>query len=63
MRPILLQLSNLDEMRLFRRGLFAVATAAVFALVLRIRGRGGVPPQRGGWRELSQSDLSQSKPS
>ena len=30
----------------------ALAGAAGFAAVLRVRGSGGVPPQTGGWREL-----------
>jgi hypothetical protein len=30
----------------------ALSFASVFAGVLRLRGRGGVPPQEGGWREL-----------
>lgn len=34
-----------------------MVAAAVFAGVLRLRGRGGVPPQGGGWRELSPDEL------
>jgi hypothetical protein len=45
-------------MRTFRRGLLAFIAAGVIAAAIRLRGRGGVPPQRGGWRELSGSDLS-----
>jgi hypothetical protein len=45
-------------MRTFRRGLFAFLAAGVIAAAIRLRGRGGVPPQRGGWRELSGSDLA-----
>jgi hypothetical protein len=44
-------------MRHLRRALIAVVAAAVFAVVLRLRGTGGVPPQDGGWRELSGPDL------
>ncbi|HWW53093.1 MAG TPA: hypothetical protein VNY84_04960 [Acidimicrobiales bacterium] len=44
-------------MRAFRRGLLALALATFVAGVLRLRGRGGVPPQGGGWRELSVHDL------
>jgi len=40
-------------MRMLRRALLAVGLAGVVAAVLRARGSGGVPPQRGGWRELS----------
>jgi hypothetical protein len=39
-------------MRVLRRALLAVGAAGVIAAVLRIRGRGGVPPQKGGWTEL-----------
>jgi hypothetical protein len=45
-------------MRMLRRALVALGVAAMVAGVLRIRGTGGVPPQDGGWRELSSSDLS-----
>ncbi len=42
--------------RLLRRVLLAMSTAAAIAAVLRIRGAGGVPPQTGGWRELEIDD-------
>lgn len=45
-------------MRMLRRALVALGVAAMVAGVLRIRGTGGVPPQDGGWRELSNRDLS-----
>ena len=35
--------------RVIRRALLAVGVAGMIAGVLRLRGRGGVPPQRGGW--------------
>jgi hypothetical protein len=38
--------------KVFRRALLAVGSAGIIAAVLRIRGRGGVPPQKGGWTEL-----------
>jgi hypothetical protein len=44
-------------MRALRRAIVALLTAGVIAGVLRLRGSGGVPPQGGGWRELSGSDL------
>lgn len=44
-------------MRLLSRALFAVGVAGLLAVVLRLRGSGGTPPRRGGWRELSASDL------
>jgi hypothetical protein len=43
--------------RAVRRALVALATAAVVAGVLRLRGTGGVPPQGGGWRELTGPEL------
>jgi hypothetical protein len=42
---------------MLRRALMALAAAAAVAGVLRLRGTGGVPPQGGGWRELSGTDL------
>jgi len=41
----------------FRRAMVAVAVAGLAAAVARLRGSGGVPPQGGGWRELSGPDL------
>jgi hypothetical protein len=38
--------------------LFAIFAAVLLAGAIRLRGRGGVPPQHGGWRELSGSDLT-----
>jgi len=39
-------------MRLLRRALVALSVAGTVAACIRLRGRGGVPPQRGGWREF-----------
>ncbi len=44
-------------MRMIRRVLGALGIAALVAAALRVRGTGGVPPQRGGWRELSGPDF------
>ena len=44
-------------MRLLRRALLALGLAGLIAAALRLRGKGGVPPQGGGWRELSGPDL------
>lgn len=44
-------------MTLIRRALVAIGVAGGIAAVLRIRGTGGTPPQRGGWRELSPDEL------
>ena len=41
----------------FRRALIALGIAGLIAAVLRVRGTGGVPPQGGGWRELSGPEL------
>jgi hypothetical protein len=45
------------ELKVLSRALFAVGLTALAALVLRLRGSGGTPPHRGGWRELSATDL------
>ena len=42
---------------MLRRALVALGVAGAIAAVLRVRGTGGVPPQGGGWRELSGPDL------
>lgn len=42
---------------MIRRGLLALGVAGIVAAILRVRGSGGVPPQSGGWRELSGPDL------
>ena len=44
-------------MKALRRAVLAIATTAVIAGVVRLRGTGGVPPQRGGWRELTADEL------
>jgi len=36
-----------------RRAIFALSLAGITAAVLRIKGKGGVPPQQGGWREIT----------
>jgi hypothetical protein len=36
-----------------RRIFVAMSLAASIAGLLRIRGKGGVPPQEGGWREVT----------
>ncbi|HRW36586.1 MAG: hypothetical protein R2702_04465 [Acidimicrobiales bacterium] len=42
---------------MIRRALVALGIAGGIAAVLRVRGTGGTPPQRGGWRELSPDEL------
>jgi hypothetical protein len=44
-------------MTLVRRALVALGAAGIIAAALRLRGSGGMPPQGGGWRELSGPDL------
>lgn len=44
-------------MRFLRRAIVALGLAGLIAGALRLRGTGGVPPQGGGWRELSGPDL------
>ena len=44
-------------LKMIRRGLLALGVAGLVAGFLRLRGSGGVPPQGGGWRELSGPDL------
>lgn len=44
-------------MKALRRALVAIGAAGLIAGVIRLRGTGGVPPQHGGWRELSGPDL------
>jgi len=39
-------------MKMLRRAILALSAAGLVAGVLRLRGKGGVPPQQGGWREL-----------
>jgi hypothetical protein len=36
----------------FRRGLIVALIAVVVGGFVRLRGKGGVPPTSGGWREL-----------
>jgi hypothetical protein len=36
-----------------RRVIVALSLAAAIAGLLRVRGNGGVPPQEGGWREVT----------
>jgi hypothetical protein len=44
-------------MKMLRRALMALGFATIVAAMLRLRGSGGTPPQSGGWRELSGSEL------
>ncbi|HEX9992116.1 MAG TPA: hypothetical protein VGB14_04225 [Acidimicrobiales bacterium] len=44
-------------MKALRRAVTALVAAGAIAAAIRLRGSGGVPPQEGGWRELSGPDL------
>jgi hypothetical protein len=44
-------------MRMIRRAFVAIGMAALVAAAVRLRGTGGIPPQSGGWRELSGPEL------
>ena len=43
---------------LARRVVAALSIAGLVAALVRLRGKGGVPPQSGGWREVTQSELN-----
>ena len=38
--------------KVLRRVITALTIAAAVAAALRVRGKGGTPPQHGGWRQL-----------
>jgi len=40
-----------------RRTVLALGVTGVVSFVLRLRGTGGVPPQGGGWRELTDAEM------
>ncbi len=42
---------------LARRVAAALGLAGLIATLFRLRGKGGVPPQSGGWREVPESEL------
>lgn len=48
-------------MRLFRRILGALTLAVIGAIGLRLRGRGGTPPQRGGWQPIDLASSSRDR--
>ncbi len=43
-------------MKVLWRALLALFVAGIAAAAIRLRGRGGVPPQSGGWQELPLHD-------
>lgn len=42
----------LEAMKLVRRILAALIMTGAAAAAIRVKGRGGTPPQHGGWRPL-----------
>jgi hypothetical protein len=58
-RHVLLEWS-LDTLRLvkaFRRLLVVLGVAGLVGAIAKLRGKGGVPPTSGGWRELEGPDF------
>ena len=44
-------------MKALRNTLVALGVTVIIAGIVRLRGTGGTPPQRGGWRELPVDEL------
>jgi hypothetical protein len=44
-------------MKAYQRGLLVAAIAVAVSAVVRLRGKGRVPPTSGGWRELQGPDF------
>ena len=45
--------SSLNRVKFIRRVLLVLSIAGSVAGVLRLRGKGGVPAQTGGWQEVT----------
>lgn len=45
-------------MRALRQAVTALGITAVIAVIVRLRGTGGTPPKRGGWKEIPLEELS-----
>ena len=43
---------------LVRRVMAALSMAGLIAALFRLRGSGGVPPQTGGWQEITDTELA-----
>ena len=60
-RPLVRGLESLgtlhQQMKAFQRGLLVAAIAVGVSVVVRVRGKGRVPPTTGGWRELQGPDF------
>jgi hypothetical protein len=48
---------TLPPMKALRRGLIVAAIAVLVGGFVKLRGKGGVPPTSGGWRELDGPDF------
>jgi len=44
-------------MKAFKRLLVVLSIAGLIGALARLRGKGGVPPTSGGWRELEGPDF------
>jgi hypothetical protein len=44
-------------MKTVRRTIVAMGITVIIAGIVRLRGTGGTPPQRGGWREVPADEL------
>ena len=42
-------------MKFFRRAFLALSVAGAIAAALRVKGKGAVPPQQGGWRDITST--------
>ena len=56
-RPPIGGIGTLRPMRALRRGLIVLFVAVIAGGLMRLRGKGGVPPTSGGWRELEGPDF------
>jgi len=55
--PPIGRIGTLRPMRALRRGLIVLFVAVIAGGLMRLRGKGGVPPTSGGWRELEGPDF------
>ena len=51
------KIGTLRRMRALRRGLIVLGVALIAGGLMKLRGKGGVPPTSGGWRELEGPDF------
>ena len=47
----------MPTMKALRRGLIVAVIAVLVGGFVKLRGKGGVPPTSGGWRELDGPDF------